>query len=122
MSIIQRIKSFFLPPKEDEFEYYYDESGEMPATEGKERDKGKAAIVVYEPDSYQDEKNDIINDVMRGKIAVINIRKLKIDDAQRLIDFLTGACYAIYGNIEKVQEHLFLFTPKKISVEAKINQ
>ena len=41
---------------------------------------------------------------------------LDVEIAQRIIDFTSGSCYAIGGNLQKVSNYIFIVTPKSVDI------
>ena len=41
---------------------------------------------------------------------------LDLDLAQRIIDFTSGSCYAINGNLQKISNYIFIITPASVDV------
>ena len=39
---------------------------------------------------------------------------------QRIIDFMSGACYAIDGNLQKVSNYIFILTPKNVDISGDL--
>ncbi len=75
-------------------------------------------VAVYHPDSFIAVKK--IADELKGKKPVIiNLENLEHDLARRIIDFVSGASYGLEGNIQKVGEAVFLFTPDNISIDGE---
>ena len=42
---------------------------------------------------------------------ILNLEGLDLEIAQRIIDFTSGAAYAISGNLQKISNYIFLVTP-----------
>lgn len=117
MGFIERIKSWFAP-MEDDSEYDYENMDTNVPLHKRIMPKNKASVVVYDLDAghMEEQAKTIIEDVKNNKITILNIRKMDKEEAQRLVDFLTGAAYAMSGTIKKLQDNLFLFTPPAILV------
>ena len=63
------------------------------------------------------EEARICADCLRARRAVVvNLAQLEPPEAIRVFDFLTGAAYAIGGQIEQAGEGIFLLTPKDIEI------
>ena len=59
----------------------------------------------------------ICADCLRARRAVVvNLTQLDASQALRVFDFLTGAAYALGGQIEQAGEGIFLLTPKDIEI------
>ena len=41
---------------------------------------------------------------------------LDVDIAQRIIDFTSGSCYAISGNLQKISHYIFIITPSSVDI------
>ncbi|MCL2676210.1 MAG: cell division protein SepF [Firmicutes bacterium] len=81
---------------------------------------GKASfgnIVVYRP-STPEEVETLINFLKKGESAVVNLDDLKDADAQRILDFLSGAIYALSGNIHRVKDNIFLLSPSGVEIQS----
>ena len=58
-------------------------------------------MIVYHPISYEDTQN-IIDNLKSRKPVIVNMEELEIDCAQRILDFMAGAIYALNGSIYKI--------------------
>ncbi len=77
-------------------------------------------IHIYEPTAFSD-CEPIAKAVVDGTAAVMNVRKMRTDEAQRAIDFLTGVVYALDGTIRKIGHKVLLVSPKNCDVSGQIN-
>ena len=46
----------------------------------------------------------------------MNVEGLDVDIAQRIIDFTSGSCYAISGNLQKISHYIFIITPSSVDI------
>ena len=53
---------------------------------------------------------------------VLNFEGLDVDVAQRIIDFISGSCFAIDGNLQKVSNYIFLVTPKNVEISGDLQE
>lgn len=59
-------------------------------------------------------------DTFKGNQPVImNLQGADRDLARRLIDFASGLCYGVGGQMEKVANHVYLLTPTNVEVSAE---
>ena len=72
-------------------------------------------MVVFQPQTYDDTQN-IIDNLKSGKPVIINLETLNPDIAQRVLDFVGGAIYALDGNIRKVSKGIFLLAPSGVDI------
>lgn len=76
---------------------------------------GRPGVNIYYPKSYDDVR-EIIDLLTVGKQAVVNLNDLKEETAQRVIDLLCGAVYALKGGLCEIENNIFVITPDGVSV------
>ncbi len=72
-------------------------------------------MIVYHPVSYEDTQN-IIDNLKARKPVIVNMEELEIDCAQRILDFMAGAIYALNGTIYKISRGIFVVAPANYDV------
>ena len=45
-----------------------------------------------------------------------NLENLETDVARKIFDFLSGATYALNGNVQKIANNIFLFAPANVDI------
>jgi cell division inhibitor SepF len=45
-----------------------------------------------------------------------------MDIAQRIIDFTSGACYSINGNLQKISNYIFIVTPQSVELSGDFQE
>lgn len=78
-------------------------------------------VVLSEPRSY-DEAQGIADHLRARRSVVVNLQRVRADQAMRIIDFLSGTVYALNGNIAKIGTNSFLCTPESVEVEGTISE
>lgn len=73
------------------------------------------SLLVYSPKSNNDVKM-LINYLIDGKASIINLGSLKQVEKTRILDFLSGAVYAVKGKINRLQNDLFVILPQNINL------
>ena len=76
-------------------------------------------VVLYEPRSY-DEAQEIADHIRAHRTVVINLQRVRKDQALRIIDFLSGTVYALGGGISKIGGNIFLCTPDTVEIQGTI--
>ena len=72
--------------------------------------------IYVEPETFDDSQS--IADYIRDrKPVVINFESTPDDIAKRVVDFVSGATYALDGNIQKVGKEIFLCVPSNVTVD-----
>jgi len=117
----------------DEENLYEDEAAAEPEEQhfGRGRRKSKVVnfansgttmrMVVYQPSSYEDTQN-IIDNIKARKPVIINLDELDVEIAQRILDFVSGAIYALNGSIKKVARAIFVVAPMNVDITANIHE
>lgn len=68
--------------------------------------------------SFEDVRK-AVDGLREGVQQIVNLEQTPADMAERLIDFMNGATYAIDGSVEKIGEQVYLFTPQNITIEVE---
>ena len=78
-------------------------------------------LVVIEPGGF-DESPKLVDSLKAKKPVIINLENLETDVARKIFDFLSGATYALNGNVQKVANNIFVFAPENVDVSYNMNQ
>ena len=76
-------------------------------------------VCVIKPTSIEEEI-EITETLLEGRTVVINMEGLNVEVAQRIIDFTSGATYAMNGNLQKISNYIFLATPSGVDISGDI--
>ncbi|MCT8976067.1 cell division protein SepF [Clostridium sp. CX1] len=74
-----------------------------------------AKIKIVKPTTY-DDAVDICDELKNRKIVVINTTGLDPRTAQKLLDFMGGASYALGGDLEEVEKNVYILSPASVEV------
>lgn len=80
-----------------------------------------ARVVLIEPRSY-DEAQEIADQLKSRRSVVVNLQRVRRDQAIRVVDFLSGTVYALGGHISKLGSDIFLCTPDTVEVMGTITE
>ena len=72
-------------------------------------------VSMVKPTTMEDAR-DICEMLLSGRAVVINMEGVQVELAQRIIDFASGACYSIDGNLQKISSYIFIITPNNIEL------
>lgn len=72
-------------------------------------------VCVIKPTSVEDAR-EITETLLANRTVVLNLEGLDMDIAQRIIDFTSGSCFAISGNLQKISHYIFIITPPSVDV------
>ncbi len=72
-------------------------------------------VCVIKPTSVEDAR-EITDTLLNNRTVVLNVEGLNVEIAQRIIDFASGSCYAIQGNLQKISNYIFILTPASVDI------
>jgi Cell division protein SepF/Protein of unknown function (DUF1822) len=81
------------------------------------QDNISAEVILLEPSSFE-EIPQLVDMLKLQKSVILNATLMDQEEAQRTVDFLAGATYAVDGHYERIGNNIFLFTPNCVSVLA----
>ncbi len=76
---------------------------------------GGMEVCVIKPGSVE-EAREITETLLSNRTVVLNLEGLDVDIAQRIIDFTSGSCFAIGGNLQKISHYIFIITPASVDI------
>lgn len=135
MSVMNRFMSFLGLQEEEEIvereQISHDEDEYEPApVETRKNQRGNVVsihsqknvkVVLYEPRSYE-EAQEIADHLRSHRTVVINLQRVRNDQAMRIIDFLSGTVYALGGGISKIGGNIFMCTPDTVEIQGAITE
>ena len=72
-------------------------------------------VCVIKPTTVEDAR-EITETLLANRTVVLNLEGLDMDIAQRIIDFTSGSCFAISGNLQKISNYIFIITPASVDI------
>ena len=76
-------------------------------------------VCVIKPTAV-DEAREITETLLCGRTVILNLEGLDLEIAQRIIDFTSGATFAINGNLQKISNYIFLVTPTNVEISGDL--
>jgi len=67
-----------------------------------------------------DDSREITETLLGGRTVILNLEGMDLDVAQRIIDFISGATFAINGNLQKISNYIFLVTPTNVDISGDL--
>lgn len=72
-------------------------------------------VCIMKPTCFEDSQ-DICDMLLTGRATVVNLEGFDPDDAQRVMDFISGCVYAINGKLHQISRYIFIFSPDTIDI------
>lgn len=115
---------------QDDYEDDYDDGGRYtPATSNKitpmrqpasrRNNSANMEVCVVKPTSVDDSR-EITETLLAGRTVILNLEGMDLEIAQRIIDFISGATFAISGNLQKISNYIFLVTPTNVDISGDL--
>ena len=82
---------------------------------------GGMEVCVIRPKSMEDAR-EITETLLDECTVVLNMEGLDLDIAQRIIDFASGSCYAMHGNLQKISNYIFIITPESVDISGDFQE
>ncbi len=143
MGIFESIKNIMTIPEEDDFEEINEEIEETPKKKpvyepvavkrenqprilggGKSKtidfNLNQMQVILVKPDRYED-SSAIADHLTANKTVVLNLEACESSVSRRIVDFLSGAAYAIGGNVRKVAVSTFIIVPNQVNIQGEVN-
>ncbi|MBR4110402.1 MAG: cell division protein SepF [Clostridia bacterium] len=67
-------------------------------------------VIISQPNTFE-QSEEICEHLKEKKSIIVNLEYVNKDVARRIIDFISGAVYALDGNIQKISNSIFLVAP-----------
>lgn len=71
--------------------------------------------VIYTPSTYEDVQL-LIDHLKRGEQVIVDFSSVNQTSVCRILDFMSGAIYALNGSIQKITTNIFLFAPYGVRI------
>jgi cell division inhibitor SepF len=78
-------------------------------------------VILVEPRVYA-EAQDITDHLKNRRAVVVNLQRIGHEEGRQIVDFLSGAVYALGGDIQKVGSSIFLCTPDNVEISGNISE
>lgn len=132
MGLMNRVMNFLGLQDEDPADdrNKYEEEEVEPIVQETRKHKGNVVsihsqknvkLVLSEPRSYE-EAQEIADQLRSRRPVVVNLQRVRKDQAIRIIDFLSGTVYALNGNIAKIGANIFVCTPESVEIQGTITE
>ena len=117
----------------DDFEedYQYEETEEIEKTQYTKNNKNKKIVnihtnsnlklAIHLPERYED-STKIVADLKSRKPVVVNLQDLDDELKRKVFDFISGAIFALEGNIQKVAKDVFILAPNNVEIDRKMKE
>jgi len=78
-------------------------------------------VQVLTPHSFQEVK-EIGENLRREQPIIINLQETQQDISRRIVDFASGVCFALGGQMERVADLVYLLAPPDVEINPEDHQ
>ena len=72
-------------------------------------------VNIVKPKSIEDSQ-EICNTLLNQRPVVVNLEGFDPDEAQRIMDFISGCIFAIDGKFHQISKYIFIFSPHNVDI------
>lgn len=76
---------------------------------------GASGVVINSPTTYEDVQL-LIDHLKMQEQVIVDFSTVNQTSVYRILDFMSGAIYALGGSIQQITKNIFLFAPKGVSI------
>ena len=80
---------------------------------------GAMKVVIVRPEMF-DEVANIADHLVQGKTIVLNLETANKEVARRIVDFMSGAAYALSCKLKKVANNTFIIVPEHTDIAGEL--
>ena len=78
-------------------------------------------ICAIKPTSMEDTR-EVTDTLLKNRSVILNLEGIDVDVAQRIVDFVSGSCYAMKGNLQKISRYIFIITPASVEISGDLQE
>jgi len=130
-NVLSKVKSLLGFEDYEEYDDYEDEGYEKEIVEDEEMEpvitnkknskvvnihtSSATKVTITKPVDYE-EATEICEALKNRRIVLVNTTVLELKIAQRLLDFISGSCYALGGELQQIEKGVYLLSPSNVEV------
>lgn len=81
----------------------------------RDRQSSNVEVCVIKPTSMEDTR-EIADTLKDDSTVILNLEGIDVELAQRIIDFASGSCYSLNGNLQKISSYIFVLGPASVDI------
>jgi len=108
-------KQSFLPAKSDSSEETGNIRKMSRSNNSRKKGIGNMEVVRIEPTNIEDGRK-IAELLLENKVVFLDLEGIDMNLAQRIIDFVSGASFAIDGTLQQMSKYTFVIAPPAVNV------
>ena len=73
------------------------------------------SVILFSPKTFE-EAGDLVNYLLQNRSVVMTLEGVSMENARRLLDFLSGITYALQGKITPISAKTYCVTPQDVDI------
>ena len=82
------------------------------------KNNGSNNLIIFRPSSCEDSSH-MIDSLKSNRTVIANFENIDHEKAQRILDMMSGAMYAMCGSVHKVSKCIYVFAPESLDVSGE---
>lgn len=82
--------------------------------------ENRGGTIIYSPSTYEDVQLLIDHLKLREQV-IVDFSEINQTSVYRILDFMSGAIYALNGSIQQITKNIFLFAPSGVTITVPPN-
>lgn len=78
-------------------------------------------VIIYQPLRFE-QASEICDSLKERKPVIVNLDSVDGELGRRILDFLSGAVYAMDGSIQKISSNIFVMAPSNVQINSNIKE
>ncbi|MGQ9824324.1 MAG: cell division protein SepF [Desulfotomaculales bacterium] len=78
-------------------------------------------VIVAEPREFEDVQG-VVDHLKNRRPVIVNLEQADAELARRVVDFASGATYALNGDSQRVGNGIFLFVPNNVDITSELKR
>lgn len=95
--------------------------GNLVSINSRNNTRSNSQVHVIKPTEFN-EAQKVTDYLKNGRPIVINMEGMDVHAAQRIIDFIGGACYALDGSLQAISANMFIAAPHNVDVTGDLRE
>ncbi|HBG01955.1 MAG TPA: hypothetical protein DDW87_10340 [Firmicutes bacterium] len=79
----------------------------------------QAKMFILEPRAFEDVR-EYVGHLKARRSLILRLHMVDKREAQRIVDFMSGTTFALEGNMRKLGDTIFCFTPASVGIEGDL--
>lgn len=76
---------------------------------------GVSNVLMSSPKTFKDVQS-LVNSLVKQRAVIVDMSSINVESRRRILDYLSGAIFALQGAQQRVATNIYLFTPSSAKI------